>query len=37
MSKNIFAVACDIADKTPYFKLNATLHGRFWEEMERVL
>lgn len=32
----IFENACEMAQKTPTFTLRATLHGHFWEEMERV-
>jgi len=32
-----FENACDIAQKIPAFNLRATLHGRFWEQMECVI
>ena len=33
----VFENACDMAQKIPAYTLRATLHGRFWEEMERVI
>ncbi|MEI6055504.1 MAG: SynChlorMet cassette protein ScmC [Lentisphaerota bacterium] len=37
MISNLFKTACDIADKTPYYTLKATLHGKFYDEIEKVL
>lgn len=33
----VFENACDMAKKIPAYTLRATLNGRFWEEMERVI
>ena len=33
----VFENACEMAQKIPAYTLRATLHGRFWEEMERVI
>jgi SynChlorMet cassette protein ScmC len=33
----IFENACTIARRVPAFRLRATMHGRFWEEMEHAL
>ncbi len=33
----VFKNACDLAEAVPTFRLRASLHGRFWEEMEKVL
>jgi len=35
--KNMFNNACKMAKKIPAFRLRVSLHGRFWEEIERVL
>jgi len=35
--KRLFENVCDLATEIPVFKLQVTLEGRFWEEMERVL
>lgn len=35
--KRIFDSACELAERVPTFRLRATLHGRFWEEMEKVI
>lgn len=37
MVSKLFNTACDIAGRTPCYTLKATLHGKFWEEIERVL
>lgn len=37
MNKKIFNTAAGIAKVTPCYVLNATLHGNFWEEIERVI
>jgi SynChlorMet cassette protein ScmC len=34
---NIFNNACNMASSIPAYKLGVSLHGRFWEEIERVL
>ena len=33
----IFSNACEMAKRLPAFRLRASLHGRFWEEIEDVL
>jgi SynChlorMet cassette protein ScmC len=33
----IFNNACEIAKNIPAFRLCATLHGKFWEEIEKVI
>ena len=33
----IFENACVLASRVPAFRLRATLHGQFWEEMEHYL
>lgn len=33
----IFSNACEIAERIPAYRLRASLHGRFWEEIENVL
>lgn len=33
----IFSNACEMAKRIPAFRLKASLHGRFWEEIENVL
>ena len=33
----LFNNACEMAKKIPAFKLKVSLHGRFWEEIERVM
>ena len=35
--KKLFDNACELARTVPAFVLRATLEGRFWEKMERVL
>ena len=35
--KNLFVNACGMAKKIPAFRLRVSLHGRFWEEIERIL
>lgn len=35
--KRLFDNACEMAKKVPAYKLRASLNGRFWEEIERVL
>ena len=35
--KSLFDNVCELAKSIPTFRLRATLPGRFWEEMERVL
>lgn len=35
--RNLFVNASEIAKKIPAFRLRVNLHGRFWEEIERVL
>lgn len=35
--RKLFENACEIASATPSFILQASLRGRFWEEMERVI
>jgi len=37
LHRGIFENACRIAGSVPTFTLRASLGGRFWEEMERVL
>ncbi len=32
-----FKNACDLAEAIPFFRLRASLHGKFWEEMEKVI
>ena len=34
---NLFDNACRMAKRVPAFRLRVSRHGRFWEEMERVL
>jgi SynChlorMet cassette protein ScmC len=34
---NLFGNACRMAKKVPAFSLRVSRHGRFWEEIERVL
>lgn len=33
----VFKNACELAEAVPSFRLHASLHGRFWEEMEKVI
>ena len=33
----VFKNACDLVKTVPVFRLHASLHGRFWEEMEKVI
>jgi SynChlorMet cassette protein ScmC len=35
--KRIFDNACALAKTVPAYKLRASLNGRFWEEIERVI
>jgi SynChlorMet cassette protein ScmC len=35
--EKLFQNACALAQRTPAFRLRASLEGRFWEEMEKVL
>lgn len=35
--KQIFDNACEITKNIPSFHLRATLHGKFWEEIEKAL
>jgi SynChlorMet cassette protein ScmC len=35
--KSVFESACDLAKEIPAYKLEVSLEGNFWEEMERVL
>ncbi len=37
MTTRLFHTSCEIADKVPFYTLNASLNGRFWEEIEKVL
>ena len=37
LQTNIFNNSCEMAKKIPAFKLRLSLHGRFWEEIERAL
>lgn len=37
IKEKIFDNACQLATMIPAFKLRVSLHGRFWEEMERTL
>lgn len=32
----LFGSTCDAAQRIPTFVLRVSLHGRFWEEMEKV-
>ncbi|MFC1715588.1 SynChlorMet cassette protein ScmC [Candidatus Poribacteria bacterium] len=34
---DIFSNACEMAKRVPVYRLRASLHGRFWEEIENVL
>ena len=34
---DIFSNACEIAARIPAYRLRASLHGNFWEEVENVL
>jgi len=36
-SSDLFHNAAEIAGSMPAYRLRATLHGKFWKEMERVL
>ena len=33
----IFSNACEFSKNIPCYTLKATLHGKFWEEMEKVV
>jgi len=35
--KTLFDNSCDMVKSIPVFKLQVTLHGQFWKEIERVL
>ena len=35
--RNLFNNACEMTKKIPAFRLRVSLHGRFWEEIERAL
>lgn len=35
--KQVFNNACEIAGRAPAYRLRATLHGKFWEEIEKIL
>jgi SynChlorMet cassette protein ScmC len=35
--RNLFVNTCEMAKQIPAFRLRVSLHGRFWEEIERVL
>lgn len=35
--RNLFVNACGMAKQIPAFRLRVSLHGRFWEEIERAL
>ena len=35
--RNLFVNASEMAKKIPAYRLRVSLHGRFWEEIERVL
>jgi len=37
IKESLFKNACAIARRVPAFRLRASIHGRFWEEMERAL
>lgn len=37
MVKKLFTTACEITSKTPCYTLKATLHGKFWKEIEKVI
>jgi SynChlorMet cassette protein ScmC len=37
LQKNLFENTCEMVKSIPAFKLQVTLHGKFWEEIERVL
>lgn len=37
MNLSVFNNSCSIANKVPCYTLKATLHGKFWEEIEKVL
>ena len=37
LRKQLFENACDLVQKIPTFKLQVSLEGEFWEEMEKVL
>ncbi len=33
----VFKNACNLVETVPVFRLRVSLHGRFWEEMEKVI
>ena len=35
--RNLFNNACEMTKKIPAFRLRVSLHGRFWEKIERAL
>ena len=37
LRKQLFENACDLVQRIPTFKLQVSLEGEFWEEMEKVL
>jgi SynChlorMet cassette protein ScmC len=37
LRKRLFDNSCDLAQRTPIFKLRVSLEGKFWEEMEAIL
>ncbi len=37
LGRNVFDACCAVANATPGYILRATLHGKFWREIEKVL
>ena len=37
LKTRLFHNACDLAQRVPAYRLHVSLHGRFWEKLERVL
>ena len=37
LKTRLFDNACDLARRVPSYRLHVSLHGHFWEELERVL
>ena len=37
MNKKIFDSAMDVVDMVPCYALKATLDGKFWKEIEKVI
>lgn len=37
LGRDLFEACCAIADATPGYIMRATLHGKFWREIEKVL